>query len=381
MRATFAGLIAVALLVALPLIPAPYAPLQTAAAWHAGAVECAPNGTPVSDGVIGPGEYGEDYFDGATKILVYVGCDNSTQRLLHVGLVSPWSGWVGLLVQASDTWDGFMNEVRISYTPSSGLQVMDAYGNFSAGPTRPDSDLGGSTDVGNATTGTVGAARVYEFSVPLRSLDRFDSRLNASGPYNFDLEYSASDPDLNAPPTAISELHSIVIEPAQAPGAWTTVEFAVAPASLPTQEPTMLVSLRDRNGYPVASVQLEVFVRTAFGFYDVGPVITNEQGVAAVSYAPRDKGTYVVGAAYTGGYGLLASVAWRVLNVGSASQGGDLQVGLVGGGGFELKPVEALIVVVVGSVWATYAYAFYVTRRAMRKDRTNPLGQDNWIFK
>lgn len=376
MRGAVLSLVVATFLLLFPFVPGPISPTQSARAWHVGAVECYPGGDRIADGVIAPSEYGENYFDGRTKILVYLACDNSTQRLLHVGIVTPWSGWVGLLMQASDLSAGSLNEVRISYVPSSGgIRTVDAYRNMSAGLTTPDSVLGGTSDVMNATTGTMDAARVYEFSVPLRSDDRYDSQLQSSGPYYFALEYNATDSDLASEPTEISELHSIVVGSSGTPSTWTYVEFVLAP-SLALGESNMLVALRDDKGYPIPSTQIEVFVLTAFGFFEAGPVVTNEQGVAEVSYVPRDAGSYLIGAAYTGGYGLLASVAWPVLQVGSPAQGGDLELGLVGGGAFELRPVEAIIVVVVMSVWATYAYAFFITRLAMREDRKGLVTRD-----
>ncbi|MEK6986720.1 MAG: hypothetical protein AABX97_01335, partial [Candidatus Thermoplasmatota archaeon] len=137
-------LVALVLLLILSSLPSPASPLRRANAWHPGAVVCSSAGNATSDGVIAQGEYGDNYFDPATELLVYFGCDNSTERLLNVGIVSPWAGWVGLLVQASDVWDGRVNEVRISVEPPSGaLQTMDAYGNVTAGTTAPDAFLGG----------------------------------------------------------------------------------------------------------------------------------------------------------------------------------------------------------------------------------------------
>ncbi len=375
MRALIPSLIAAAVLTVLLVAPGPLSPVQRAAAWHEGAVKCYPQGGPVSDGTIAPGEYGENFFDGATKLLVFVSCDRSPSRLLHVGIVSPWSGWVGFLMQASDVWNGSVNEVRVSYA-SGALQVMDGYGNVSEGMTTPDSALGGSSDVMNATTGTTGAARVYEFTIPLRSSDRYDSQLQSLGPFYFALAYSASEADLTMQATAISEVHPISLETAGTPGGWTDLEFSLAPSSDPREKPTMLVSLRDDRGYPIPSTQVETFVGTAFGFFDAGPVVTNEQGVAQVTYVPRGSGRFLIGAAYTGGLGLLSSVAWRVLTVGSSAEGGDFQLGFGDGGTVELRPVEALIVVAVMSVWATYAYAFFVVRLSMRQPRTGAPSRD-----
>jgi len=371
-----------ALLLLLTLIPAPLSPSQGARAWHAGPVECGTGTSPVSDGAISPGEYGENYFDGTTKLLAYFSCVTSAQPLLRVGLVTPWPGWAGLLLQASDGSADLFNEVRFAYDASTGTpEVVDGYRNLSEALPTPDLSLGGSSDVFDLTTGEAGAARIFEFTIPLRSADRYDSQLQASGPYSFGLAYNAFHADLASEATGMSDLHPIVFESAATPGGWTSVEFAVPSSSPALAEPTMFVVLRDSSGYPVPSTQLEIFVQTAFGFYDVGPVVTNLQGVAEVSYVPRDSGTYVLGATYTGGYGLLASVTWRTLEVGPASGDGTIGLGPAEGGGLGLRPIDALIAVVVIGVWATYTYAFFITRRAMRADRSHPGGDELRLFK
>lgn len=383
MRGMLFSLTLAAFVVTLLLLPAPLSPMRAAEAWHVGAVECTPGGSPVRDGAIAPSEYGENFFDGKTKLLVYFDWDDSTPRLLHVGIVSPSSGWVGFLVQASESWNGFVNEIRIAYAPSlGGLQVMDAYGNFSEGTTSPDTALGGSSDVLDAATGTTGAARVYEFSLSLQSSDRYDNQLDSFGPFYFALESGASELDLSAAPMVTSDLHQLVlVQTTESPSEWTSVELALTPSATPLAPSTMLITLRDATGYPVPSAQLEVFVSTAFGFFDAGPVLTNEQGVAEFSYEPRDSGDYLLGAAYTGGYGLLASVSWQLLTVGSSASDGTVGFGPIDAGGLELRPVEALIVVVVLGVWATYAYAFFVTRFSMREGRASSSAKDVRQFK
>ncbi len=367
-------LVAATFLVLTLVIPGPIRLAEDARAWHVGAVECFPGGNPVSDGIITPGEYTENFFDGRTKLLLYLSCDNSTHRFLKVGIVSPWPGWVGLLIQASDPFDDSLNEARVSYVSSLGVvQVMDGYRNASAQVTIQDSLLGGSSDVMNATTGTMDEARIYEFSMPLNSSDRYDSQLQAAGPFYLALEYNRGKSDLTSEPTEISEAHSMVIENAKAPGRWSHVEFVLS-SSVVKEKPTMLVSLRDDKDYPVPSTQLEVFVYTRFGFLDAGPIVTNEQGVGEVSYQPLGSGSFFIGVAYTGGYGLLASVSWQVLEVGTESQGSGLELGFFQIGSIKLRTIESIIVITLTSVWATYAYAFFIARRALREDRTHSSG-------
>lgn len=367
MRPAIAARIVGLLVIILAAVPVSLSSLPSATAWHVGAIECSAGGNPEADGVIAPGEYGENYFDGRTKLLLYVDCANSTERTLNVGIVSPWRGWVGLLVQATDAWNGTVNEVRVSYSETTGVETLDAHRNETS-PTIPDLGSGGSSDIDNATAARKGPATVFEFSIPLRSGDRFDSQLSSAGPFSFGLEYHADSVDLGSSPTAISDLHSFLVATEATFGGWTVLELRTPTASAPLVPTTMLVTLRDAEGYPVPYVQVETFVRTAFDMLDAGPVATNAIGVAEVLYAPRGNGTYLVGAAYTGGGQLLASVAWESLTVGSPA-GNDIQLGLLDDGTFTLRPVEALIVVAVASVWAAYAYAFFLTDRALREER------------
>ena len=361
-------LVPLVLALSLSSLAGPASPVQGARAWHPGPVVCSLTGNETSNGVIARGEYADNYFDPATDVLAYFGCDSSGERLLHVGLVTPWTGWVGFLVQASEVWDGRVNEVRVHANPSSGtLDTLDAYANLTAGSMALDLSAGGTADVRNATTGASGAARTYEFVVPLNSSDSHDSQLGSSGPFNFALEYNSFEGDVLMPATSVSGLHPLITSASGTRSAWTSLEFTAGLSPATAGAADFLVTLRDAGGFPIPFVEIGVLVRTAFGMYDAGPTMTNEQGVGEVTYTPRENGTYVLGAAYTGGDGLLASVAWRTVTMGSAYEGGDVGLGLFDGSSLDLRPVEAIVVVIILSVWATYAYAFFLTWRSMRR--------------
>lgn len=371
MRA-MAGAFAALLLLALLLVPSAVPPARAAPLSAGTTVACSTSAAPVSDGRISPSEYPSDVFDPATDLLVYLACDNATGRPLHVAVVSPWPGWVGLLVQASETWDANVNEVRLARDPTTGgVRVLDAFGNATVTGT-PDTSAGGTTDVESPTAGTAGAATVFEFSIPLNSTDPHDSRLASIGPFAFALEVNDHDPDLTTGATSVSEFAAFVFSAEPLAAEPTTVEFT---AGLSTATPGtigFLVSVRNATGYPLAYALVEAYVETAFGMYDLGPVGTNDQGVGEVSYAPRENGTFVLGAAFAGDDAHLASVEWSALTVGSASGGGSIGLGLVGGSVLELSPILAAVVVVVLGVWATYAYAFYVTWLSMHVTPKSP---------
>ncbi len=372
MRPAFGILVALVLLAGFAFLPGPASPFRDAMALHVGPVACGSTGNGTPDGVIAPGEYGDNYFDPLTDMLAYFGCDSSAERLLHVGIVIPWSGWVGLLVQSSETWDGRMNEVRVyANATSAAITTLDAYANVTAGTMATDASAGGTTDVRDVSSRLSGAARVYEFAVPLNSSDVHDSQLASSGPFNFALEYNAVEGDLQSPPTSVSGLHSLTTDPPASRPAWTSLEFTAGLTPANTGTADFLVTLRDEGGFPIPFMEIEVLMRTAFGIYDAGPTVTNDQGVGEVAYTPRENGTYVLGAAFTGSGGFLASIAWRSVTVGSAFEGGGVGLGLFDGGTLELLPVEAIVVVVVLGVWATYAYAFFLMWVSMRRKETS----------
>ncbi len=341
------------------VVPNPWSPAPRARATHVGEVECGHSDDHHDEGAISPGEYGESYFDDATKVLIYFSCDESP-RTLHFGVVSPWTGWVGVLLQARDLWNGALNEVRVSYAHGLGHpQAVDGYRQSASAPIALDASLGGSFDVLNLTAEATEVGRVYEFCVPLQSNDTYDNQLSSQGPFYFAIEYNASSPDPGSEPTVTSEPLAIFLGGQQAAGTTTFLDLSMSPEVNILEDAAMLVSVRDAAGYPIPGLGIQVFVRTAFGFLTLGPVVTNDQGVAQVSYAARDNGSYFVGAAYPGGSGLLASVAWRLLTVLALDPGGDDGWGSV-------RPVEAIIAVVVASVWVSYAYAFFITWQAQR---------------
>ncbi len=331
----------------------PVGPMPTAQATHQVDIYCPTTGEYVSDGVLEPSEYSESFFDSKTKILVYLGCLEDDAGTMRIALVSPWDEWTEVRFQASDQWDGSFNVVRVSMSGPMPI-AMDGFLRTSDASFVPDQILGGTDDVLDLAATHHDDYHIFEFGVPLRSSDAYDSQISTGDSIYFQLAY-ASDTE-----TFIeSDPHSINLGTTRPPRRWTSVELSLPGGSAAKEVAEMLVSLRDEMSRPLSLRPVSVFASTAFGYLDMGIVYTNEQGVAVVNYTPRDEGVYLIGAAFPGEEGYLASVAWHHLVLAPPTA----QLGLFLRG---LLVIEALIALVVGGVWATYAYSFYVLRQSLR---------------
>ncbi len=348
------------LLVAL-LTPMPNSPIPAASATHGGDILCPSRPDPIHDGTILPEEYAENFFDPRTKTLIYFNCKQDANRTMHLALVSPRNEWTEIRFQATNEWNGNFNAIRVSMSGPS-AEGLDGFVEGTAPGFVDDQTLGGTYDV----AGLVGAmgrdSYIYEFAVPLLSSDSYDSQLTVNGSFAFQLVLG------NGETSAESEPQFLQIGQLPASGLWTSVELSLPEGNLPEDAAEMLVSLRDNRSRPLAFRPVSVFVRTTFGFLDVETVLTNEQGVASVLYAPREAGSYLVGAAFGGESGFLASVSWLQLVLSSPTSdltilpSGDLMV-------------RAVIVLVVGGVWGAYAYSVLVVRQALRSKEGQPVGK------
>jgi len=321
----------------------------------AGALVCGPEGDPLADGHARPLEYHATYFDPNTKITLYMTCSEDPSTM-HVAIATPWSGWASLLVQATDSDASSFNEVQVMHGDEGGALALDAYANESTALTR-DVDAGGTQDVAGVAHGHDNPVHVYEFSVPLRSNDSLDSRLDSVGPYTLAIAYNATTDSFGGTTEGSSGLQVFYVDPAagrrKEP---TTVDFLPAPAGNSTDGSVYLVTLRNSTGYPVPGSTIYPFVRTAFGFLDIGPVETDEDGVATFSYTPLGEGKFLVGVGYAGGTNLSASVAWyQIESVGPAEAAGAV-----------VRPVEAIVAMALAGVWSTYAYAYFLVRQTFR---------------
>lgn len=347
--------LAAVLLMAMVLMPLPNGPVHSANATHDGDILCPSRPDPVHDGVVQPDEYSENYFDPRTKILVYFNCKQDANRTMHMALISPGDDWTEVRFQATNVWNGDFNAVRVFMSGPS-AEGLDGFIDGSAASFVEDQTVGGTYDV----EGLVGASGsdhyIYEFAFPLLSSDSFDSQLTVNGSFAFQLVLGNGD--------AIAESEPQFLQIGQFPtrGLWTSVELSLPEGNIPVDSAEIVVSLRDNRSRPLAFRPVSVFVQTTFGFLDVETVLTNEQGVASVLYAPREEGSYMIGAAFGGESGFLASVTWLQLVLSPLAPelnlfpSGDLMV-------------RAVIVLIVGGVWGAYAYSVLVVRQALRHSK------------
>jgi hypothetical protein len=342
--------VAAGLLVSLAALPGPGV-LPMATATHQGDIGCPSDPVPQHDGIIEPGEYSENFFDPRTKALVYFTCPEDGEGMMHVGLVTSWEEWTELRFQATEPWNGDYNVVRLRLEASA-LETLDGFSQGTAPGFVDDLSLGGSFDVIDPVGVRRIDDRVFEFAFPLASGDVYDSQLAANGSYHFQLALASEQ-------TLPLESNDQLIELGEdlVSGLWTAVGLTLPPGNVPVESSEIIVGLRDASFSPLAFRSVTVFARTTFGYLDLGRVVTSEQGLGSVEYAPRGEGEYLIGAAFAGEGGHLASVTWLTLVVTAPTVApstlGDLLV------------VEALIFVVVIGVWATYAYALFLVGRTM----------------
>lgn len=355
-RVLVASLLTMALLLGLLALPGPAELTGVVRATHRGDIECPTSPLPEADGVVSPGEYLENFFDPTTKTLVYFTCGLDATRTMHAALVTPWEGWTEFRFQADDDWNGEYNVVRISM-PEDTVEVQDGFLSDADSSFVNDLALGGTFDVINVAAGRGSESYVYEFSFPLFSPDFYDSRLTANGSFSFQVAQASTNFTALA-----SEPHFLQIGQFPAQGRWTAVEMSVPPGNEPLNASEIVVTLRDDRSLPLAFRPISVFAQTTFGFLDLGSVLTNEQGLASVSYTPRAAGEFLLGAAFGGEEGYLASVEWMPLVITSAPPSASFLPR-------DVLFVQMLIVLVVGGVWATYGYSLFIIRQVFHEER------------
>ena len=327
-----------------------------------GALVCGSEGDPVADGQIDPQEYHGTYFDPATRIAVYMTCTPGPGPRMHLAIAAPWAGWVAILVQASDTEPSAYNEVRMMHASGGGAVGLDAYANGSL-PFLRDTAAGGTDDVGEVVHGHGGSVQAFvvhgfEFSVLLQSADLLDSRLSGAGPYSLLVQYNATAESFDTGPQAKSSPVIFYVDTRTVPGKEpVSLELVQNPSGDPSGSGDFLAILRNASGYPIANAPLQVSMKTAFGFRDLGPVGTDEDGVAAFNYTPRGDGEFLLGVAYLGGAIHRASVLWQLVVI---EGGGDAEAPRS-----TLLPVEAIVAMALAGVWSTYGYAFFIVNQTL----------------
>ncbi len=347
------------------IIPGPGDVAPPASAHHFGDIQCPTDPEPVHDGVVQPGEYSENFFDERTKMLVYFKCSSDANRTLHVAMVSPWDGWTEIRLQTVEAWNGDFNAVRVS-VPEASLEVVDGFVSAQDDSFVDDLSIGGSHDVIEPVALRSGEHFVYEFAVPLSSPDSYDSQFTSDGSFYFQVAYATLESSQSGGGSFLkSDLHVLRVGTNPVSGQWTQLDVSLPQGNEPGDPVEVLFALRGEDGRPLQSRPVTAFVQTAFGFLDLGTIYTNDQGVGSVFYSPHDAGDYLIGASHRGGSGFLSSVAWLRLVVTSPVLAPSLIPR-------DTLLIQTVIVLVVGGVWGSYAYSFFILRHAMRHPKKNP---------
>lgn len=130
----------------------------------------------------------------------------------------------------------------------------------------------------------------------------------------------------------------------------TAIEVATPPAIVAGVQTTLVATLRDTAaGTAVAGANLTFAEKTTFGWLVLGNGTTNAQGEAGVVYEPAHNGTYTIVISFAGDAGYAPANTTLSLTVLAADSTAPPPF-----------PSETIIVfvilAVVGSVWATYAF-------------------------
>ncbi len=354
-------MIVAALLVSLAILLLPGGPVSVTEATHAGDIVCPSGPYPEHDGALRQGEYSESFFDSKTKILIYFTCFEDRNRTMHLALVSPGDQWTEVRFQATDEWNGDFNVVRVALTGPSG-EAVDGFFDGDEASFVEDTSVGGTYDVENLVSARRGDQYVHEFAMPLFSADPFDSQLTVNGSFAFQLVYR------DGASVTESEIRFLQIGQLPPEGQWTSMELSLPEGNAPAEPAEVIVTLRDNRSRPLAFRPVSVFVQTAFGFLDLGREPTSEQGIASFEYAPREGETYLIGAAFEGERGYLASVVWLRLVLTPTTPELSLFPR-------DVLVIQGVIVLVMGGIWAAYAYSILILRQALRPpkgDRLDP---------
>jgi len=381
---------------------------------------------PNVDGTIAAGEYVGSYSDFATRMDVYWQHDGSS---MWIGLVSRGTGWVSIGFGPEGTGMDGAN-IIIGYVADSSGQVVltDQIGvgfdHFL------DVDRGGSDDIVQKAGTQPGSQTILEFVYPLSTSDPNDSPLRPGSAYGFMLAYESSSDD----PVTIHTAHSVPLTflleaagGAPPPPTKNTILSVGVPQQIVFQGDGIRVhaTLEDENGDPVASAVVLAMVNSTFGPTRAGEDLTDENGTAIIRLFRETKGINVLDVRFSGNSLYKKSSAFIIL-LGSEEEEGhgiagphlivsifypnvqapghmhDVETVFVDGkeeylvrilpsdGEFVLahehvvvllnkagSPEEGLLIaflligVIVGSVWATFAYTGLQLFRILRERKRN----------
>jgi len=352
------------LLVLLTSLAAPSSPVAVpASATHGDALEVGfMDSQSRVDGTLGAGEYSHNHTDPDTGITIYV---QYSGNVLGIALESPGLGWVALSLGA----------VLVGSNVTDVLVFADANGTLLAldevdhGWERHlDVTVGGTDDIIATAASTTGSGWRVEFQVPLDSADDNDHHFLANGTYPFSLAYNASSSDPSTPDTAHS-MTDLLLHVGPSPDISRAERTAVRASTqelIAGQKGTLTGLLKNTSGAPIPDEPIEFYLKTTYGLLYVGLGRTNSLGKAGVVYEPKSSGTWTLNVVFRGTGRYFPSNDTVELTILEAPSSG----------GFWLTPtlgITAVILLVVGGVWGSYAFVvsqLLGIRRAGRRSVT-----------
>ncbi len=255
----------------------------------------------VVDGTIGSEEYIGSYHESTTDIYLYWEHDGTN---IYIGMETPGTGWVGIGLGPQGVGMDGCNMI-VGYVDDTGsLLLLDEIG--VGWEHQEDTTLGGTDDILAKAGSESNGKTIIEFIFPLNSGDELDHSFEVGGTYGFFLGYQASVDDFISYHTKRSKTIDIYLissstEP-QEPGTKvsTTISLDMPASVIVDQVITVVARLHDETGAPVEGEPIEFYRITAFGKLELGQVMTNSEGDAALNYQMRMTGSVELEASYGG---------------------------------------------------------------------------------
>lgn len=320
--------------------------------------------SPVLDGVIAPGEYGEQFLDADTGLSLHMQHQGNN---LSLALVSPGQGWVSVsfLTQGPPT-EG--DNLVVGYVDAGGRTTV--YDLVDHGrEIHFDVEVGGTHDILGAMGLKDADSTVIELTVPLNSSDPNDQRFEPGGTYAFRLAYNTTSSYPFDEPTAHTESVTFVV--GVPPPTDTVLDLRAGGDGAVAGRLLVLYSLLSTaEGSPVAGRQVVLQHRTTFGWLTADESETDRMGKAEHLLPSVPAGQIEFRAVFPGDSShapanttlsleVLPAPSWPPILQGWPSQ----------------APLPAVLLagVVVASVWATYAFVLLQIRQISRSAEGNAL--------
>ncbi len=121
-----------------------------------------------------------------------------------------------------------------------------------------------------------------------------------------------------------------------------------------------VAKVSDAYGQPLGGVPVEFFVRTTFGLLSIGTGLTDAEGVVTLEYDLKISGQLEITVVFSGGGHLAPSQTSITVNVKHATGSAETYPAIPG---MQRTLAVSLVLLVVGSVWASYGVVLGLIRK------------------